>query len=242
MNMTAQEIITAAYRKISIEVGNDSDRLNSGLQDLQNMLSLWSVDGLNIPNYVEEILTLTAGQSAYSIGEDGSPDFNTQRPVRLVSGFIRIDEFDYPLNIRMTQFEYAEINSKSLQVRPREVYYDPQYPNAFLQFDYQADSNLEFFLTSEKELQNPVSLGTEFSIPLEYNEPIIYNLATRFAPDNNTNLTISAAVALLAEQSLDILKKYNAGEILSRKVKLDPALVFGTFSRAGTRMDIKRGY
>ncbi len=49
-------------------------------------------------------------------------------------------------------------------------------------------------------------------------------------------------VVLFAERGLEVIKKYNAGLILSRKSKLDDALVFGTLSRAGTHMDIKRGY
>jgi len=221
-DMTALAMIKSAYRKISI-VNPNATKLANGLEDLQNMLSLWSVQGLFVPNNVTEILTLTQGQSVYTIGEDGTPDFNTVRPVKLLSGFIRIDDSDFKVRVNMSLQEYNDILQKGIESRPRNVYYDPQYPNANLKFDFEADGALAFHLTSEKILTNPTSTASLFSIPLEYNEPIIYNLAIRLTPDKNTK--IHPSVALMADQGMSALEDYNALERLNSPVKLDSAIV-----------------
>lgn len=240
-NMTAQEVVEAAYRKLS-KSGLDAVDLNAGLQDLQNMLSEWSVAGLNSPFYITDVLTLVTGQSTYSIGLDttaGDPDFEVQRPLSLVSGFIRIDNLDYFVNVNMTEQEYSEIILKGITIRPRNLFFDPQYPNAILQFDYEADTGLEFHLTSIKPIQNPVSLGETFNLPPAYNKPIIFNLAVMLTSDNNSE--ISPTVLLEAERSLKALKRYNAKLRLSPKVRFDYALLAN--SRYGYyRSDIFRGF
>ncbi len=62
-----------------------------------------------------------------------------------------------------------------------------------------------------------------FSIPLEYNEPMIYNLAIRLTPDKFTK--VHPSVAYVAEESLRDLMDYNALEMLASPVKLESAIV-----------------
>ena len=236
-DMTAQEMVTASYRKIGI-INPNSQKLADGLQDLQNMLSLWSVKGLLVPDNVTETLTLTQGQAVYTIGDSGGADFDTVRPVRLISAFFRIDTTDFQINVKMTQLEYSRIRTKSLEIRPRNVYYDPQYPNAQLKFDYEADAALAMHLTSEKILAIPTTLATTFSIPLEYNEPIIYNLSLRLSPDKNSK--IHPSVFEMAARGMEIIEGYNAVEKLSDPIQLDRAIVFGPIRRGG--MNHKRGF
>ena len=104
--------------------------------------------------------------------------------------------------------EYNNTLQKGVEARPGNVYFDPQYPNANLKFDFESDVAYAFHLTSEKILTNPTGLSTTFSIPLEYNEPIIYNLAIRLTPDKNTK--IHPTVALMAERGMEIIESYNS--------------------------------
>ncbi len=237
-DMTALQVITASYRKVG-KINPTTQEKADGLEDLQNMLSSWSAEGLMVPNNVTETLTLTTGQAIYTIGEDGTPDFDTVRPVRLISAFFRISNIDYPIDVNMSNEEYSRVSAKNLELIPSRIYYDPQYPNAKLKFDYEAQSALSMHLTSEKILTNPTATTTTFSIPLEYNEAMVYNLAIRLTPDNNTK--IHPAVVVIADRSMQTIENLNANERLDDPVRLDSALVFGRNSRAGS-MDINRGY
>ncbi len=234
--MTAVQIITSAYRKIGID-RITTTKLADGLEDLQNMLSLWSVDGLLVPANVTEILTLTSGQAVYTIGENGSPDFNTIRPNKLISGFIKIGENDFKVRTDLSLQEFNDISQKAIEGRPRAVYYDPQYPNANLKFNYEANAALAFHLTSEKILTNPSATTDTFSFPLEYNHAMIYNLALHLTSDKNTK--ISPNVALQAESSLETLRDYNGLDKLASPVKLESAIVYG--SGRGSYMNFNAG-
>ncbi len=234
--MIASAVIKAAYRKIGI-TNVTSAKLAYGLEDLQNMLSVWSTAGLLIPSVTTETLTLTIDQSVYTIGEDGTPDFDTVRPVKLISAFIRIGTIDYDVEVDFTQDEYDSLMQKSVSSRPRHVYYDPQYPNANLKFDSPADVAYAFHLTSEKILTNPTATTSVFSVPLEYNEPIIYNLAIRLSADQN--IKIHPSVALTAERGMDIIEGQNALQKHPVIVELDNALTHGPTGRGS--MDYTSG-
>ena len=236
-DMTAQEVITASYRKCGVK-SPSTQQLTDGLQDLQNMLSSWSADGLIVPYSVTESFTLTVGQAVYTIGVTGdSPDLTTStgRPVKITSAFIRISNVDYPINTDMTKREYNALSSKDTEGRPNELYYDPQYPLGKIKFNYEADSAYTFHLVSEKVLVNPTAQGTTFSIPLEYNRAMVYNLAIELAVDNDIQL--SAEVFNIANRSYGIIENINALDQLISGVGVDSAIL-----SAGTgSMDINRG-
>ncbi len=236
-DMTGQQLITAAYRKGGIK-SPTTQQSTDGLQDLQNMLSSWSVEGLSVPSFVTENFTLTVGQAVYTIGVTGdSPDLvtSTGRPVRIVGAFIRITNNDYPIDVNMTKTQYNHLLSKDTEGRPRGLYYDPQYPTGKIKFNYEADTAYDFHLISEKVLVNPTATSTTFSIPLEYNRALIYNLAIELAPDNDNKLP--PEVFVIAMESKEILEKYNAIDKLSDPVTLDRAITYG----GGTIMDINSG-
>ncbi len=235
--MTAQQLITAAYRKGGIK-SPITQQSTDGLQDLQNMFSSWSVEGLIVPYNVTENFTLTVGKAVYTIGVTGdSPDLITAtgRPIRIVNAVIRISNDDYPIKVNMTKKEYNNLLSKDTEGRPRGLYYDPQYPTGKIKFNYEADTAYDFHLISEKPLTNPSALATTMSIPLEYNLAIITNLAILLAPDDDNKLP--PEVFIMARESKESLEKYNAIDKLSDTVTLDRAITHG----GGTIMDINSG-
>jgi hypothetical protein len=224
-DMTAQQLITAAYRKNAIFTPT-AEQLANGLLDLQNMLSSWSADGLIIPAYTKENFTLSIGQAVYTIGASGN--LNTVRPIKPVRAFIRQSNNDYTIDVTMTERQYNEMLIKDLEGMPRRLYYDPQYPLANIKFDYEADKAYDFHLISEKPLTNPSALGTTFSIPLEVNRALIYNLAVELAPDNDNQLP--REVFATAVTSLETLENNNSNEQLSSGVSLDRAITYGNWS------------
>jgi len=235
-NMTAQQVIESAYRKNGI-MTTSSTQLANGLTDLQNMLSTWSADGLIVPSFVTENFTLTAAQSVYSIGDAGGEDLSTVRPNRVKSAFIRISNYDYPINVNMTRSEYLLIPDKTTQGRPRRLHYDPQYPSGSIKFDYAADTTYDFHLVSEKPLTNPTAQATTFSVPQEFNTAMILNLAIALSHDNDNSLPDT--LIRDAERSLESIMANNMGERLEFSSGLKEFVV--GFGNSGT-MDINRGY
>ncbi len=235
-NMTAQEIIETAYRKNAI-MNTSSTQLANGLSDLQDMLSMWSADGLTVPYYTFENFTLTSGQAVYTIGDDGGEDFSTARPNRIVGAFIRISTNDYPVDVNMTRSGYRRIFDKAVEGRPRNLYYDPQYPSGNINFDYEADTTYDFHIESEKPLVNPSLLSTTFSIPQEFNIAMWSNLAVLLAADNDNQLPQD--IRILAGDSLDAIMTNNMGERHENTPGLpEISRGFGY----GTYMDINSGY
>lgn len=229
-DMTAGEIITAAYRKNGIR-SVSTQQTTDGLQDLQNMLDSWSADGLVVPYFVTENFTLTSGQAVYTIGVAGdSPDLTTAtgRPLRITNAFIRISNIDHNVSVDMTKSEYAQITAKNLEQRPTALYYDPQYPNGTIKFNFEADSAYDFHIVSEKPLTNPTATSTTFSIPLYINRALIYNLAIELAPDADNQLPTE--VFMIAGRSLDILERMHSVDKLIDKVSLDNTIVINNRS------------
>jgi hypothetical protein len=236
--MTAEEVIVAAYRKRGTTNAPSTTLKTAGLQDLQNMMASLSADGLTVPYFVTENFTLTIGQAVYTIGVTGdSPDLETTtgRPLKIVEAFIRISNIDYSVSVDMAKSQYNRLSYKDLESRPRRLYYDPQYPNGKIKFNYEADAAYDFHMVSEKPLVELAALATTISLSREMNEMLIYNLAIRLAPDKNIDL--KPQVYIIAEQSMDRLQKLNAIDKLSDPVRLDNAIVYG-----GRRsMDIRSG-
>jgi hypothetical protein len=230
--MSALQIITSAWRKKGV-TSPTTVELAAGLEDLQNMLSSWSADGLSIPSYVSENFTLTIGQAVYTIGDAGGEDLSTVRPVSINNAFIRISNYDHPVK-SMSNQKYNRIRSKDSEGRPLKLYYDPQYPSGKIRFDKEPDVAYDFHLVSEKPLTNPTSTATTFSIPLEYNLPMIYNLTVLLTSDSGNKL--GPEVFAIAEQSLDTLRTRNAVDKSGDEVSLD---VPG--SRYGYSMDFNSG-
>ena len=222
---TAAQIIDDAYELNGVHVAStvlSAAQLATALRFLQNMLSSWSAEGLMVPSLVTENFTLTSGQAVYTIGKAGGEDLDSIRPTRILNAFIRITNTDYPVRVVMTKSEYNRIWDKTLEGRPRNLYYDPQYPSAKIKFDYEADSTYDFHMVSEKPLTNPATSATTFSLPLEYNKAMVYNLAVELAI--GTVNTLPQSVFQIALESKETIENMNAQDQLSDSVKLDPAI------------------
>jgi len=233
---TVNQITDAAYRKNGVKSPSTIQDTNA-LYEFQDMLSLWSIEGLLVPNYVTENFTLTIGQAVYTIGVTGdSPDLITAtgRPIRITDAFIRISNDDHEVDVSMTKNEYAEIRSKDLEARPLRLYYDPQYPKGKIKFDVECDVAYDFHLISEKPLAAVTAKTDTLSLPLGINQTLVYNLAIMLSSDLKSEL--SDDVRRIALDSKAALENLNAIEKLSGPVELDDALVAGR-----GRMDFNRG-
>lgn len=183
---TAQDIIEAGWRKCRVTSPN-STQLTNGLEALNAMLPSWSAEGLLIYEKTEETHTLVVGTSIYTWGSGG--DINTARPLRVLDAFIRdSNNVDYNLEVNMSMEEYNRIAVKATSARPTRLYYSSEFTLAKIKFDYTPSEAETLYLYSEKYMTEFATLATSFSMPAEYKEALIYNLAIRIAPEEDIQL------------------------------------------------------
>lgn len=237
-----KQIIDAAYSKHGKTKVSTAD-LATALVEFQDMLSSWSIEGLIVPYYVTENFTLTIGQAIYTIGVTGdSPDLVTAtgRPLRITDAYFRIDDLDYPIDVYMNKTKYTEIRSKNLELRPRRLYYDPQYPNGKIKFNAECDATYDFHLISEKALAEVTAITDTLSLPLGINRALVYNLAIGLA--GGLRNRISDDVRRIAKESKEIFENYNSIEKLEGPVHLDSAVTRNSNYRYGSRGDFTGGF
>lgn len=218
---TALDLIKGAMRLIgAIESGEtpSSEESSDGLSALNAMLDAWSVERLMVYQILQEPFSLSAGTASYTIGSGGT--WNTARPVRIDSAFIRdSDGLDYPIEI-ITKDRYDAIADKTTQSRPEWLYYYTAYPLGTIYWYSVPDATYTAYLNSWKQLQSFAGLATDLALPPGYERAIKYNLALEIAPEYNR--MPSAVVVEVANESKAALKSANAPVV---EMKCDVMLV-----------------
>ena len=205
---TARDIISSALKKIGVLATGqavEAEDAADGLSELNRMIDSWSAAGMPIFHVTPETFNLAAGVSSYEIGAGG--DFDTSRPIAIVSSFIRdVNGHDYPVMVRPTS-EYWPLGEKSTQSRPKYLFYDPVYPRGVIYVYYTPAEAEAIYLLCRKPLVDLATLATAVSFPEGYERAFIYNLAVELAP--NYGRKIPQLVAFNAQQSLGVITGRN---------------------------------
>jgi len=153
---------------------------SDALVSLNAMLKTWSASRALINAITRQQLTLVAGTSSYTIGASGA--FNTERPTRLEPSFVRFNGVDYPVEV-IALSAYESIGSKADSGMPEIMAYRATYPlgTIYLYPTPNADAAgaSAFYLSSWKQLQEFASLTTDYALPPEDEEALVYGLARR---------------------------------------------------------------
>lgn len=234
---TAKEIIESAYRKLGAIDPEDTpgDAIMAvGLEELQDMLTALSLDGFML--YFQDTISkvLTAGDGDYSIGEDGTPDWNTPRPEWIISAYTSGSGQDAPLNIVDVK-AWNRIPNKTDQGVPSKLYYDPEYPNGTIKLYKAPSAAYTLYMTIGLLLEEPATVTTDLSFPPGYNEMMKYNLAVRLAPEMGVSVT--AELAGLAKAARTRIRRVNAAN-QTGSVPMELASIV----KRGRSYSINRGY
>jgi len=203
--VTALDIITSAMRKSGIITKNEvpsSDEVVDGLEMLNDLMESWSNNSLMITSRTLENFSLTGGVSDYTIGDGG--DFNTTRPISIISSYIRIGVTDYPLKM-INDDAYANIAQKSIQSNiPDFINYNNNYALGKIKIYPTPSVNYSIFLLTEKPLIT-YSLSDNIDLPAGWKRALIYNLAMELAPEYGEQVTQSTL--MIARESLANIKR-----------------------------------
>lgn len=208
--MTPRTLIKAAHRSAgAISTGqsiNGTDLETEGLEILNMMLLSWFANGIVVPYSTKENFTLVSGTASYTIGSGAT--FDTQRPNKIITAFIRDSNYDYPLKIITEEPYWLGFVDKTSKGRPESLYYYPAFPNGTIYLQYPPDSNYDLHILSEKRLAEITDVTETFTLPGEYEEAIKYNLAVRLCDE--LNRPVSPAKAGLAMASYNRVVGLNA--------------------------------
>lgn len=181
-NQTAQTLIKDALLLcggLEDDQNPDADQLQHSMRALNRMVKAWSKKGLKAWKWREEILPLVTGQNSYTIGPTG--DLVTDRPLSIVN-YRKVIEGDETPMREFSRQEYMDQPSKDTEGEPIAAYYDPQLNNGVLYIwqsprtgDLVKFSSKVYIADFDTQNDNP-----EF--PSEWLEAIVYNLASRLAP------------------------------------------------------------
>jgi hypothetical protein len=188
---TANDITDASYRKCGIKSPSSTEDADA-LIALNNMIGSWSIDFV-IPVVTRESFDLIAGQAEYTIASGDAYDFNTVRPISINNVYLKdSDGHSYSVHL-LSAKDYNLIGSKTLEGRPKSLYFVPEYPTAKIIFNKEADKVYTAYFEFNKHLTEIAAIGDTVSLPNEFKEALVYNLAIRLAEDNSIELPPSVA-------------------------------------------------
>lgn len=206
---TVRELLEGALRKVGVyELGEtqDIEEMNNALQTFQDMLAAQG-GTLLVPYEVQEAITLVVGQASYTIGENGTPSLNTQRPEKIIGAWIRdSSNYDYPVEI-IGEKQYRGIVSKTTPGRPDKVWFSPTSPNGTI-YTYPTPNSAEaLWITSIKSLTEPTALTENllntYGIERKYHLPLQWLLVAELADEKGRPISpLMAAKIAKAERDL----------------------------------------
>jgi hypothetical protein len=221
---TANDIITAAFNKIEVNTFT-SDQADSALINLNNMVSMLGADGL-LYAVSRESFSTVVGDAEYTVGT--SADWDTSRPLNILSCYLRDgDNYDWPVKV-MSGKDYNKLSNKSFTARPSQLYFIPEYPVAKVIFDTALDYAYTAFLDLQKNFTEFALTSTTVTLPNEYKEALVYNLAVSLAEDWGRN--VAKSVLFKAEQYKEIIASLIASTRKIPRAKFD----FGGFRGQGS--------
>lgn len=229
--MLVREIITAAFHELQVYAPDEDVSLvdlAKGFQALNVMLDSWSTENMTCFAVLEQTIALKPGVPQYTIGPGGTIDTSKsgQRPIKLIGGpgtaYIQDGQGNnYPVNV-VNQAQWNAIGNRVVSNSnfPDTLFYDPQFPTAFVNvFPVPNQANTLFF-DSYLQLQRFSSIDLDINLPPGYAKALQHNVAIELAP--------TYAVAKLSKTTTDLarfakanVKRANGDSLLAQ---FDPEL------------------
>lgn len=211
---TTSSVISSAAIKAGVVSTLTTAQSSEGLTALNDLLTFWGADDLNhAPS--SESFSIGTSAAEYTIGSGG--DMNTTRPMGINECFLRdSDGYDYPVEV-MSSDKYNRLIDKDVSARPTQLYFLTEYPLAKIIFNSVPDAGYTAYFEFMDQFSTyaTVSTTTTISLPPEYIEPLVYNLAVALC--ENWDRKVNPTVYEKALSGKDKISKLNAS---SRRVPL----------------------
>ena len=216
MEMTARELITLALKKIGVlGVGQTPlpEDINDGFTELNLMIGQWASQRYMLYHLVSNSIVCTGAQS-YSLGPTGDIVYS-ERPSVIESAFVRLlnnataaNRVDYPLMQLPSREDYDRVPMKLLNSFPQFFWYDAAYPNGLIYPLPIPNDQYSLHVTTRMILSEFASLDTTITLPPEYYQALLYNLAALLATSYDKD--VPQAVAVFAKSAKEVIRGNNA--------------------------------
>ncbi len=210
--MIVSTLIKSSLRKAGVLSSGESPetaREAEALEALQIMLRSWAQKQILVFASTKESFNLISTQSLYTWGTGGN--ISTMRPHKILGAFVRDSGgTDYPVEI-ISEGRYRDISTKATAGRPEYLFYHSLYPLGNIYVYPVPQLSEEMWIMSMKPFLETSSFSAvtdTISFPENYQEPLVYNLALRIAPEYGVSM--SAEAIKVATDSLDALIILNA--------------------------------
>lgn len=231
---TAQPLINQSLRVLGVigagetPAAEDSD---IALTALNGILTSLSLQRLSIYADVLESKVLTPGQASYTIGTNGSPDWNTARPNAIIYAFIRMGVNDYPCEI-VDQDTYDGYVQKSTSSNlPNRLFYDKTYPNGTIKLLPTPSQANTLYIRSMKLLESFASLSDTVDLPSGYERMLKWALARELSAEYGKQITPDIERQYM--EALADIKRLNARPIVGNTIELTQGMRYNIYSDTG---------
>lgn len=209
---TPVELINLALKQAGVlGVGQtaSAEDTNDVFKLMNMMLAQWSVKR-NIVFRIADTACVATGSQTYTVGPGGN--FNIPRPAKLVGAYCRqlnppAQPIDFPLQLLSAQSDYGRVSTKTQKSMPSLVFYDPQNPLGVLYVWPVAITGYELHILTLQPLNAFASLYEEITLPPEYEEALMLNLAGRVCMFYQ--IPLPQGLPQLAQASLATLRMAN---------------------------------
>jgi hypothetical protein len=195
------------------------------LRQLNRMIGQWNRRRWLVYHLVDTSLAMDGSQS-YTVGTGGQ--FNIARPDRFEYAYFRqtslpaSERVDYPLSILESREDYARISLKRLNSFGYYIFYDSGYPLGSV-YPWPILSNqYELHILTKAVLSTFATLATSVTLPPEYEDTIVWNLAFdlrpmfQLPPDETVTAKAKASLSTIRGANAQIPRLSMPGAVVSR--------------------------
>lgn len=211
---TAQTIINRALRLIGVLGAGESptsDDTADALVALNAMLDSWRNERLMAYSISENTLTMTVGDSSYTVGSGG--DLNITRPVKLEYAFFRVNSVDYPVQI-VDKGRFDAIKDKTITSDWVEmIYYNPTMSTGTLSVWPVPSAANVLHVGVWQQFTAFSSASDTVTLPPGYERALAYNLAIEIAPEYGRSA--ASEIVDVARISKGDIKRVNAPSLIA---------------------------
>lgn len=185
-SLNRNQVIEAALRKLAVLSGGGSPetyQVTNANEALNAMVKAFHADGMPVWAMKSYTFTVTSGTSAYNIGN--SQTINTPMPLKIVQA-VRANGTEYsnvPLNI-YTDYDFRLLPLVNSSGVPVNLYYQPLSTYGTINlWPKPSDSTTTITIRYQRPFEDMTSSTDDFDFPPYWMEALIYNLASRLAPE-----------------------------------------------------------
>lgn len=212
--MLVSRILTLAGRAAAISGQGQTmpqDMTQTAFDALNAMIGQWAAKRWLVYHLVDSTVSPCTGAISYTVGPNGDFDL-AARPTDIESAYVSMyhgtpQQIDTPLELVKAREDYNRVALKALATFPSILYYDNDYPLGRAYAWPIPTSLYSITITVKMPLVSFAAVSDDVTLPPEYQEALIYNLAARLRA--LYQLPVDPAVIALAKAALGTVRAAN---------------------------------